>query len=133
MSWFEKDLNRTVIIATFFAWILGILLVSFSLYIAGWNYLPFPGESYIPYNPHSTASTYTFTLQAIVDVAIFASLPVYFWVLKKKNRTVWFLLFFLPPLIPTPILFFLIFFQMPFWLAGWMILLGLKAKTAANP
>jgi hypothetical protein len=133
MKWFHRHLNFTVLFFTIFAWILGILIVNFALDITGYAYLPFPGEAYTPFNPYSTEAVYSFDFQAIIDVAVLVSILVYYLVLKKKKRSIWFLLFFLPPLVPTPSILFVIIFQMPFYIVGWITLLALKNKTETQP
>jgi hypothetical protein len=129
MQWFERHLNWTTLFFTIFAWMFGVLLVYFTLDIAGYGYLPIPGEAYVPYNPYSTATGYTFTVQTMVDVAVLVSLPVFYWVLKRKKHSLWYLLLFFLPLIPMPSPDFVLLFQMPFWIAGWIILLALKNKA----
>jgi hypothetical protein len=131
MKWFNKHLNWITFSYTIFAWAIGILLIEFYLHIKGWEYLPFFGWDYIPLNsPEIDPGLFlTFTYQAMADVAILISLPVFGWILKKKKRSLWFLLFFLPPLVPVPSVLFVIIFQMPFYVIGWIILLASNNKT----
>jgi hypothetical protein len=129
MKWCEGHLNFTVVFFTVFAWAFGIILVQFALDISGYDYLPLPGQTYYPPNPFSTLFVNTFTFQAMTDASILVSLPIFYWVLKKKKRSIWYLLLFLVPLIPTPIAGFVLLFQMPFYLVGWVFLLARKNKS----
>jgi hypothetical protein len=127
MKWCENHLNWVIILITIFAVVFGILLVEFSLYIAGYEYIPYPGQGYIPPNPWRIYES--FTLNAILDIAIIISLPVYYWVAKKKRLNLLYLLFFLPPLVPTRETDVAIVFFTPFWIVGLILLLTLKNKS----
>ena len=134
LKWSEGHLNFTAVFFTVFSWVFGILLVIFALDIAGMKYLPYPGQSYEIFSPGAIVDFLpTFTFQAMVDVAILISLPVYYWVLKKKKRSIWYLLLFLPPLVPSGYAGFVLVFQMPFWLIGLILLLALKNKSGTQP
>jgi hypothetical protein len=133
IAWFEKHLDAAIVFYTAFAWLFAILLVVFCLYIANMSYLPFPGEPYEIFSPYEIVDFLpTFQIQAIVDVAILVSLPVYFLILKKKKSSLWFLLFFLPPLYPVHYPVMVVVFLMPFWWAGWIILLCLKSRQSVT-
>ena len=129
MKWCEEHLNFTAVFYSAFAWAFGIILVQFALDITGYDYIPVLGDTYSPPNPYSTREVFTFTYQTMADVAILVSLPVFYWILKKKNRSIWYLLLFLPPLVPMPSAGFVLLFQMPFYIIGWIILLLLNNKT----
>lgn len=118
INWFEKHLNWTVFLYTIFAWMFAISLVSFTLDITGIKSITGPG----------LVGGWSFTINTVIDVAVLISLPVYFLVLKKKKHSLWFLVLFLPPLVP--IYFgYVIFYLMPFWIIGWITLISLKNKT----
>jgi phosphoglycerol transferase MdoB-like AlkP superfamily enzyme len=116
MKWFENHLNWTTFFYTVFAWTFGILLVRICLNITGSRDIPGIGE-------------FSFTYQTMIDIAVLITLPVFYWILKRKKRSFKCLLFYLPPLIPMPSPAVVLLFQMPFWLAGWIILLSLKNGT----
>lgn len=100
MEWCSRHLNWTVTITAIGAWACSLLLVRFYLFVTGMSYIPFPGADYIPSIVNGTARNYEdFTGQIFVDIAVLVSLPIFIWVLKRKNRSNWYILFFLPPLL----------------------------------
>jgi hypothetical protein len=127
IAWFEKHLDAAMFFYTVFAWLFGIIFILFCLFIAHWNYLPYPGQPYEVFSPYERVDFLpTFEIQAVIDIAILVSLPVYYLILKKKQRSIWFLLLFLPPLYPVHYPVMVIIFLMPFYLAGWITLVLLK-------
>jgi hypothetical protein len=121
IEWFEKHLNAAIVFYTAFAWWFGYSLVMIIGLITG--------DFSIPGPPWFVE--FYFTPNAMADIAIIVSLPVYYLILKKKQRSIWFLLLFLPPLIPVPAPTVLSFF-MPFWLVGFITLLCLESRQPAN-
>ena len=129
MGWFQRHLNWTIVLVTVGAWLFAWLLVESALLIGGMAYLPFPGEPYVAPDPYSSSHETIFNIQARTYVATFVSLPVFLWVLQKKNQGWKYLCFFLPPLIPVPSAFiFLLLLLVPFWFLGLITLLMLENK-----
>jgi hypothetical protein len=118
IAWFEKHLNAAVVLHTVFAWLFSIILVEFALHISGNSEISggswFPGW-YVTYN-------------VIIDIATIISLPVYYLVLKKKKRSLWYLVWFILSLLPL-LGGFIIVFIMPLWIIGFITLLELKTET----
>jgi hypothetical protein len=121
IAWFEKHLNAAIIYHTAFAWTYSMFITFFLLEITHGTLLPGPPWFY----------DFSFTLNAIIDMAVFISLPVYYLILKKKNRSIWFLLFFLPSLVPIPTTT-LFFFSTPFYVTGLISLLLLEKKPVGK-
>jgi hypothetical protein len=127
MGWFLRHLNWTVLFFTICVWVFAWLLVEFILLVTGMVYLPFPGQHYIHPSP-VLVDFLPFTFQTIVDMATVFLMPVFFCILKRKNRSWLYLMFFVPPLIPVPYEAWVLLFLLPFWLTGWIILLVLRNK-----
>jgi hypothetical protein len=124
MEWFRKHLNWTVVITTVSAWVFAWILVEVALMLTGMDYIPYPGDPYIKNIPGVNIEFFlTFTIQAVIDVAVLVSIPMFYYILKSKKRRRLYLLLFVLPLIPVPHPVFVIIFLMPFWLLGWIILL----------
>jgi hypothetical protein len=135
MEWFRRHLNWTAVFVAIGSWICGWFLVKFILFITGMVYIPLPGAVYAPSPPYSTGLNHAdFTIQTIVDIAVILSTPVFFWILKRKRRSLWFLLLFMPPLLMSinPLASNLFVFVMPFWLAGWIVLVLLKSRPGLD-
>jgi hypothetical protein len=132
MKFLKKHLNWVIFSSGLISWAIGYLIIWFILKMTNKIYFPFPGAEYIPASPSSTApNNADYTIQAIVDIAVFLSTPVFIWILKTKQRSLWNILFFLPPLVMSGSSLTINMFPivMPFWLIGWIKLLLLKNKS----
>jgi hypothetical protein len=116
IQWFRQHLNWAMVLITVGAGLVGYLVISLTLFLTGFSHIPFPNSSN------------DFSFQAGVDVANAISLPCFGWILKQKNRSLWFISFFIPPFIPYPVASFTIIVLLPFWLIGFIITLLLNNK-----
>jgi hypothetical protein len=130
VGWFNRHLNWTCVFVGICAWVLAWYLVELILFATGMVYLTFPGQPYEAPSPFSSSNTITFNIQAMSDIATVISMPIFLWILRKKSRSWKYLLVFVPPLIPAPNAGFVLWFLVPFWLYGWIILLALRNKSA---
>lgn len=128
MKWFHKHLNLTALITTACAWLFAWGAVKLFLQVTGRYYVPFPGQPYIHPDPPLT-DFMSFNFQTVTDVATLCSLPVFYWILRRKNHSFMYLLWFLAALIPVPYEALLLVFLLPFWLAGLVLLMLLRNKT----
>ena len=117
MEWFRRHLNWTAVFAPLVAGLLGIAIVRTILLATGMLHIPFPGSPY-PYD-----------FKAIVALANIMAIICLGWVLKRKNRKLWYLAFLVPPFIPSSLPVITLAFLMTFWLAGWIIVLALKNNS----
>ena len=116
MVWLRKHLNWTTVIVPVVAGALGAGVARAVLMVTGASNLHFPG------------SFYSFEIQLAIIVADVVSLPCFGWVIKRKGRRLWYLLLFIPSLIPTPAPWSQIVFLTTFWLPGWIVVMALKSK-----
>jgi hypothetical protein len=114
--WVKLHLNWLVVFVSIVSGIVGFSIIKLIFLITGQHHIQFLNDAT------------TFDIQAGGDIAILISVPFFYWILKQKKRSPWFLLFFVPPLFPFPggIGVFVLF--VPFWLTGFSILLGLENK-----
>ena len=131
MGWFKRHLNWTCVFEGIFTWMLAWFLHELILFFTGMAYLPFPGEPYVAPDPYASYYPITFDFQTMSYVAFIFSIPVFLWILKQKNRSLLYAMFFMPSLFPIPnAAGFVFFFLVPFWLTGWILLLALRNKSA---
>jgi hypothetical protein len=129
MKCMSRHLNWTALFGTIFCCIFGWSIIKLVLSVSGMAYIPYPGT---PYYPPKTATDYPdFTGRLIIDLAIVASLPIYAWILRKKKKSYFYLLFIVSPLLmsfsATGSALALI--VIPIWLIGFFILLALKNES----
>ncbi len=115
MNWFQRHLNWTAVIVPIMGVLLGILIDKIFLLVTGMPYIPI--------------IMFSFDAQVVIGIADIFSMIWFRWILKQKNRSWKWLLFFVPPLIPLPYGLFTLLFLVPFGLIGWIILLKLKNKS----
>jgi hypothetical protein len=112
----RKHLNICAVFFSAGSGLVGYLVIKLILICAGLSFIPSP------------LGLYSFNYQTGIDIAIVVSTPAFAWILKQKNRSLWYICFFLPPLIPLPLVWLNFVFLLPFWIAGLVILVLLKTK-----
>jgi hypothetical protein len=117
IRWFQKHLNWTVMLIIIGSGITGYLFIRLILLFAGSSHLTISGSSYI----------YDFPVG--VSIANILSILGFAWILKQKKRSLWFLLFFIPLLIPLPLPPATILLEFPFWIIGIVVVLKLDTKN----
>lgn len=132
MNWFERHLNWTAVIAPIVFFILGFLTAYIFYFFS-------PTPIFVEYPPAD--------LMIVLTVAFLLVLSI--WILARKQRSIWFLLFFILPLI----IFVTLYIDNKFyilessgvsdfayeillpagvflWLSGWVLIILLKNKSA---
>jgi hypothetical protein len=131
MKWISKHLNWTAFFGMLICYALSWLITKLFLVISGLAYIPYPGTTYYPPDKYLCFDCPDFTARFLIDIFVVFSFPLFTWILRKKNRSYLFILFFLAPLLMSirSTATNLIIFLVPIWLAGFIILLKLKNKS----
>ena len=123
MAWFRRHLNWAAVFVPVVSGTISIAIVRIILLVTGMPHVPFPDYPY------------PFDIQATVAITDVFSIVCFGWILKKKNRSFWYLVFFVPPLVVTLaslLAWVALVSLMTFWLWGWIIVLVLKNKSGQH-